>query len=113
MLQKTLSFDFVFSALAVALTLTGCNDDVDGSGALAEPDHSAATATEGDGHAHDEGDVPDEYAGMTNPLESSDHLLTEAELLYGQHCAGCHGAEGLGDGEHSDGLLPVPEQPHR
>ncbi len=42
-----------------------------------------------------------EQAGLylKNPIESSDKVLKEAELLYTKNCTHCHGATGAGDGK--------------
>lgn len=38
--------------------------------------------------------------------------LEQAGLLYRQHCAGCHGVEGRGDGPAAKGLEPAPSNFH-
>lgn len=94
------SLPFAAALSLVAFPLAGaCHGDHDHS----EDDHA-----DGDSHAHDEAGVPAEYAGMTNPLTANADVLAAAEMLYGQHCAGCHGAQGLGDGESGRDLTPAP-----
>ncbi|MEZ4409644.1 MAG: hypothetical protein R3A52_24700 [Polyangiales bacterium] len=40
--------------------------------------------------------------------EVSSETLTLGRDLYLQHCAGCHGARGHGDGPSGVGLVPAP-----
>lgn len=50
--------------------------------------------------------VPEEYAGLANPL-GSDGAAQGAELFQ-SNCAMCHGAGGLGDGPAGQSLEPPP-----
>lgn len=58
-------------------------------------------------HAMHDG-LPDEYAGLDNPLPASSANLTSGGELYAQHCAVCHGPQGRGDGPGAAGLQPRP-----
>ncbi len=42
--------------------------------------------------------VPDEFVSLENPVEPGDDATAAGKELYDQHCIGCHGAEGKGDG---------------
>jgi mono/diheme cytochrome c family protein len=43
-------------------------------------------------------EIPDEYAGMTNPIPSDEASLERGAALYATNCASCHGDSGKGDG---------------
>ncbi|MFN2302599.1 MAG: c-type cytochrome, partial [Anaerolineales bacterium] len=59
-------------------------------------------------HDPDEGDPPQEYAGLTNPIDNSVQLLEEAKAIYTRECFVCHGDAGRGQGPYGDGLQPGP-----
>lgn len=50
--------------------------------------------------------VPEEYAGMTNPLGQA--AAAQGAELFQSNCAMCHGAEGRGDGPAGQSLEPPP-----
>lgn len=52
--------------------------------------------------------VPSEYRGQQNPLPMTPELVRDGAELYAQHCAACHGANGLGDGAAGQALNPPP-----
>ncbi len=52
--------------------------------------------------------IPSEYRGQINPLKRSAEVINEGAELYQQHCAGCHGPKGMGDGEAGKALNPSP-----
>ena len=52
--------------------------------------------------------IPKEYQGRLNPLPASPGNLKQGARLYGNHCAGCHGPKGYGDGEMGELLTPRP-----
>ena len=52
--------------------------------------------------------VPDEYAGMTNPIASDEASLERGAALYTTNCASCHGDGGMGDGPVGAALDPAP-----
>ena len=52
--------------------------------------------------------VPEEYAGLTNPIEADQTSLEKGEELYTTLCISCHGESGLGDGLASEALSPPP-----
>lgn len=52
--------------------------------------------------------IPDEYAGLTNPISADEASLERGAQLYGTNCASCHGDGGMGDGPAATALDPVP-----
>jgi mono/diheme cytochrome c family protein len=59
-------------------------------------------------HARHHARIPQEYAGLSNPLEISEDTLAAGQDLYQQHCASCHGDTGMGDGPAGANLDPLP-----
>jgi len=52
--------------------------------------------------------VPDEYAGLTNPIPADEASLARGEEIYITYCATCHGDYGNGDGPGGVALDPAP-----
>lgn len=52
--------------------------------------------------------VPLEYRSRTSPYPAATKVIDEGGGLYRAHCAVCHGAKGLGDGEAGNDLRPSP-----
>jgi len=52
--------------------------------------------------------IPDEYAGLTNPISADEASLERGAQLYTTNCASCHGDGGMGDGPAGAALDPVP-----
>ena len=52
--------------------------------------------------------IPDDYAGLTNPIPADDASLARGQELYTNLCATCHGNTGLGDGPGGAALNPTP-----
>lgn len=52
--------------------------------------------------------VPEEYAGLTNPVPADEESLARGEEIYGRLCASCHGDGGMGDGPAAENLDPSP-----
>ena len=57
---------------------------------------------------HHHAQVPEAFAGLTNPIPSSNESLARGEDIYVTHCATCHGDYGNGDGPGGENLDPVP-----
>jgi mono/diheme cytochrome c family protein len=55
-----------------------------------------------------EGDVPTEYANLTNPVELTIETLDEGKHIFIRECMVCHGDSGRGDGPYGEGLQPSP-----
>ena len=53
-------------------------------------------------------EVPDEFAGLTNPIAANDASLARGAEIYQQQCATCHGDFGNGDGPGGAALDPAP-----
>jgi len=52
--------------------------------------------------------VEKEYQGAKSTVGNAKEVLEEGAKIYGQRCAGCHGKQGLGDGDAPRSLLPSP-----
>ncbi len=52
--------------------------------------------------------IPEEYAGLSNPIAADDDSLARGMEIYATNCASCHGDGGMGDGPAGTGLDPVP-----
>jgi mono/diheme cytochrome c family protein len=52
--------------------------------------------------------VPNEYAGLSNPIPDDDGSLARGGEIYTKHCATCHGDYGNGDGPGGASLDPGP-----
>jgi mono/diheme cytochrome c family protein len=52
--------------------------------------------------------VPEAFAGLTNPVNANDESLERGEEIYFTHCATCHGDYGNGDGPGGVNLDPAP-----
>jgi len=52
--------------------------------------------------------IPEEYAGLANPVEADAASLERGGEIYVTHCAVCHGDGGMGDGPGVAGLDPAP-----
>ncbi len=124
--EPTIRADLCAIALAAALII-GAPVDVfaqDGSDGRAlgdmwqrptsEPawtgeDAAAAYALRSKRHkAFMQGGVPPEYRNARSPYPAADRLVGEGGALYAEHCAGCHGPEGFGDGVAAMDLRPTP-----
>lgn len=53
-------------------------------------------------------EVAVDVSKITEPWVSSEDLIKHGKKIYGQNCAMCHGAEGLGDGTAGAALNPKP-----
>ncbi|MGB0386292.1 MAG: c-type cytochrome [Ardenticatenaceae bacterium] len=52
--------------------------------------------------------IPDEYAGVSNPISADEASLARGEEIYTANCASCHGDGGVGDGPAAEALDPGP-----
>jgi mono/diheme cytochrome c family protein len=52
--------------------------------------------------------IPEDYAGLTNPVEADEASLERGATLYISNCASCHGDGGMGDGPAGSALNPAP-----
>jgi len=54
------------------------------------------------------GNIPEQYADLTNPLAHSKENILQGKTLYQTQCIMCHGILGEGDGPMSQSLTPPP-----
>ncbi len=52
--------------------------------------------------------IPEEYAGLTNPIPADEESIVRGGETYATHCATCHGDGGMGDGPGGASLDPSP-----
>ena len=52
--------------------------------------------------------IPEEYAGLTNPIPSDDESLTRGAQIFSANCSTCHGDGGMGDGPTASALDQSP-----
>ena len=52
--------------------------------------------------------IPDEYAGVSNPITADEASWARGEEVYTANCASCHGDGGVGDGPAAEALDPGP-----
>lgn len=57
----------------------------------------------------DRPEIPDEYAGLENPLVDDEQDRSAGKDLFQRYCASCHGETGAGDGPAGVSLSPAPE----
>jgi mono/diheme cytochrome c family protein len=53
-------------------------------------------------------EIPEEYAGLRNPVPADDESLERGAARYATNCASCHGDGGMGDGPAGAALDPAP-----
>ena len=56
-------------------------------------------------HAH-HAEIPDEYAGLSNPVAADDASIQRGGEIFAASCAVCHGDGGMGDGPAAASLDP-------
>ena len=59
-------------------------------------------------HDPDEGDLPADYANLTNPVPLTLDTLERGKQIFTRECLVCHGDSGRGDGPYAAGLQPMP-----
>ena len=113
-MKKTIIFPVL---LGFVFLLAACGSegtqDVTGEPAAAE---SAANNEQGNGFlgmgggmmARHHVAIPDEYAGLSNPMPADDASIERGGEIYSINCATCHGDGGIGDGPAGQGLDPAP-----
>lgn len=52
--------------------------------------------------------VPKDYQGAQSTLPPSPDTIAEGRKIYAQSCGGCHGPNGMGNGEAANALSPSP-----
>lgn len=89
-----------YTLLAILITffLSACSAQVD-----EEPTSSMNTLMQ-----RHEAPIPDEYAGLINPIPSGDESLARGAEVFNTNCSTCHGDGGMGDGPTATALEPSP-----
>jgi mono/diheme cytochrome c family protein len=52
--------------------------------------------------------VPKSYEGAKSAVPAGSHTIAAGSKLYREHCAVCHGRDGMGDGEPGRAVSPSP-----
>jgi mono/diheme cytochrome c family protein len=82
------------------------------SAAIDEPDNIRAVkgimGMGGSMMARHHATIPEEYAGLTNPIPADKASIERGAEIYTTNCATCHGDGGMGDGLGGEGLDPAP-----
>jgi mono/diheme cytochrome c family protein len=52
--------------------------------------------------------VPKDYEGAKSTVSAGAQTLTEGSKLFSDHCAACHGRDGMGGGEPGRAVSPSP-----
>ncbi len=91
--------------LALAIALSACGTRTD----EILPDEGVKMGMQGNGMmARHHAQIPEGYAGLTNPVQADEASLERGAALYIANCASCHGDGGMGDGPAGSALNPAP-----
>ncbi len=95
----------LFFALALTFLLASCQTRTP------EADMTPSGGTRGKGMdsgmmERHRASIPDEYAGLTNPVAADEASLNRGGEIYATRCASCHGDGGMGDGPAGQALNP-------
>jgi len=102
----------ILIGLFVMFGLTAC-----GEGIGSPPDRSMPENMPGMGRGMGPGSgmmarhmasIPNEYAGLTNPVPPTKESVQRGQETYTTQCASCHGDGGMGDGPAGAALEPAP-----
>lgn len=118
---------FSLIILLVALVLTACGGMADMNTETAVSDRTQAQGTpEGAGPGNGKGQgmgmgsgmngmmarhhatIPEEFAGLTNPVTADEESLGRGQEIYTAYCVVCHGETGMGEGAGAANLDPAP-----
>jgi len=90
---------YTFTLLLPAIAITGCQHiGINDSNSLFIGRYTQ----------YMQGNIPDQYADVTNPLPTSTENISDGKKLYQTQCQVCHGATGGGDGPAGKQLVPSP-----
>mgnify|MGYP006282676083 CR=1 FL=1 len=97
------------AAVSAVCVVAGCARAPDGT----EPATARAAVVDVCGTPHPSLEAPASYAALDNPLAATPDNLKVGRRLYEQDaapvaCAGCHGAQGTGDGPLASYVDPPP-----
>jgi len=100
---------------ALLLLLIGCSEETGEETAV--PTKTPTSTGDGMGMGRGMGSgmmarhmapIPEEYAGLTSPIDADEESLTRGGELFTNYCAACHGDGGMGDGPAAAMLDPAP-----
>ena len=93
----------IIASLALATLLSAC-------GAQAEEIiPGGGMGMQGNGMmARHHAQIPEGYAGLSNPVAADEASLERGATIYSANCASCHGDGGMGDGPAGSALNPAP-----
>jgi len=97
----------IFLALALVLLLAACNSTEPESSEDAASSPGMGMGMQGGMMARHSAAIPEEYAGISNPVPADEASLERGAELYATHCASCHGDGGMGDGPAGTALDPA------
>lgn len=101
--------------LLILIELTACGPTAESileaslGTAVSTGDHQGA-GTEPNSSMYDRhhAPIPEEYASLTNPVDSGAESLTRGAAIFTERCVTCHGESGQGDGPASAAFDPAP-----
>jgi mono/diheme cytochrome c family protein len=106
---------FLLLLIGFALFLAACSsaeaDDVEPAAVQTVANNEQSNGFMGMGGgmmARHHAAIPNEYAGLTNPIPADDASIERGAEIYTAQCASCHGDGGMGDGPAAAGLDPEP-----
>lgn len=111
---------FLFALLAGLILLTACGSaqikTVEAEAGTANESTSSIVSSNGNGMmgmgggmmARHHATIPDDYAGLSNPISADEASIERGAVLYTAQCASCHGDGGMGDGPAAASLDPAP-----
>jgi mono/diheme cytochrome c family protein len=112
MIKKSLAlvlFFALFFAACAPRTMSGTTTDAPPSSESSGPSGPGMGMGMGGGmQARHHAVVPDEFAGMINPVSVDDASIARGEDIYVTNCAVCHGETGMGEGAGGETLDPRP-----
>jgi mono/diheme cytochrome c family protein len=89
------------TSLALAILLSACSAQAE------EFIPGEGMGMQGNGMmARHHAQIPEGYAGLTNPVQADEASLERGAALYITNCASCHGDGGMGDGPAGTALNP-------
>jgi mono/diheme cytochrome c family protein len=95
----------IVASLALAILLSACSTQTE----EIIPGEGLKMGMQGNGMmARHHAQIPEEYAGLTNPIQADEASLERGAALYITNCASCHGDGGMGDDPVGSSLNPPP-----
>jgi mono/diheme cytochrome c family protein len=94
--------------MAIVLLLAACNVRAPASEETASPSMGMGMGRQSGMMARHSAPIPEQYAGLPNPVAADEESLERGAETFTTHCASCHGDGGMGDGPAGAGLDPAP-----